>query len=995
MNGSRIRALCAWFTMLCASSCLLLTAQARAEDSAPAKAGADDAALDLEMAYADGLMQLGLSDYAETVLKSLGAGPKVRVMQLRVFLAKGDFAKVKDIIAKEANQDSEEAWAMKVSLADGYYAWGKYPEARAIYDSFFQKYAKGPPDSLTEFYASSGYKYAQMLMLIGDEKAALQAFRNTLKAKLAEPIERQLKCEMSDLLIKMAQHDPATKDASLNEVELICKQILWRQDVWFGKAIVMLAHVRLMKGNFDGAMKLVEEYREQLLQIDEILKDEAKETGHDMTRLSPMAECRFLIGSIMQQEAEKKIKAGKPRDEIRALLVGKKDAGGREQPGALQHFVNVFFRYPTTSWGPEAGTRLREVETMLKQIGVESTYAVPAEQWTKVERAQVQAAKVQFNSHQYAEAAEQYRKFLSLFPEGQTAIPAMTDLAVCYMEQDEDIFADTVARHLAERFSGKKADLRNLAGDAVLMIAGAYSERKKPAKSAELEDLFASQFPDHPRTVGFIYRLGEKQYARQDYTAAMAYYTKIITGFTNSPLYFEALSRMATCYRETGKREEEVKMLTQMCAGLEARPTPGPQFILGKYRLGAAYREMGPRFLPSAFNRYAEIIKLLGTTPQRFQQNSQEEEANAKILDGAMFSTAFLYTQMTPPEGSPPDAYKLMAVKTFEQLVAKFPKSGSAPLALMQMGAIWTMLDKPDEAQKALARLQKEYPDSQEAKNARFMLARTLLSLGRKEQAIAEFKKMFADKGGAYSPAQILSAAGELQKAGENQVALEAYDTVLTMSKDRDIVERALAGRGRVLISLKKFVQGVEDLDKLLNTYTNTGFTVEASLSLSQGCSELGAKEPDEKKRMDLFNKAVASMNRAAKFANTSEIRARAALITAQVSELKAKAAEEFGPKERVDVYRGKAVATYQVMMSGYDPNDKEARPYVEQAFGECIPLMVTMGRWQEVFDDATKYSELFKGGKWEPQVRSWLNQAKSKLATQAPAAPAPAAGQP
>jgi len=969
-----------------------LPASVRAEEPA---AGAGDPELELDLSYAEGLTQLGLPDYAEIVLNRHGAGPKVRVMRLKVFLVKGEFAKVKEIIAKEANQDSEEVWAMKVSLADGYYTWGKYPEARAIYDSFFQKYAKGPPDSLTEFYVGSAYKYAQMLMMLGDEKAALQAFRNTLKAKLERPIERQMKCEMADLLIKMGQRDPAMREAAFTEVDTICKQILWQQDVWFGKAIVMMAHLRMIRGDLDGAMKLVEDYKEQLLQIDEFLKEEGKESGRDMSRLSPMAECRFLVASILQQEAEKKLAAGKPREEIRDLLVGKKDAHGRELPGALQHFVNVFFRYPNTSWGPDAGVHLREVEALLKKAGIEFNYAVAPEQWAKVERAQVQAAKVQFNSHQYADAAEQYCKFLTLFPEGQTAIPAMTDLAVCYMELGDDIFADTVAHHLAERFSRKKSDLRNMAGDAVLLISAAYAERSKSEKAMELEDLFASQFPDHPRTVGFIFRLGEKQFARQDYAAAMGYYTKITTGFTNSPLYFEALSRMAACYKETGKREEEVRMLTQMCAALDARPTPGAQFIAGKYRLAAAYREMGPRFLPSAFNRYAEIIKLLGTDPKRYQPTKAEEDSNAKILEGALFGSAILYTQMTPPEGRPPEEYKLAAIKAFEQLVAKYPKSQWAPSALMQMGAIWTVLDKQEEAQKAFGRLRKEYPESSEAKNVSFMLARTLLALGRREQAIAEFKKMFGDKGGTYAPSQILMAANELQKANENAIALEAYDSVLATAKDRAILEPALAGKGRVLIALTKYSAGVETLEKLLSTYTNTGFTVEACLSLSQGYSELGAKEADENKRLEIFNKAVKAINRAAVFAKTAELQARATLITARVNELKAKAAEQYGPKDRVLAYRGKAVATYMALMNTPLPYDPEARPHIEQAFGECIPLIQSMSRWQEVLDDAARYVKSFPGGKFEPQAHSWMNEAKAKLATQAPAASAPEAGKP
>jgi hypothetical protein len=56
---------------------------------------------------------------------------------------------------------------------------------------------------------------------------------------------------------------------------------------------------------------------------------------------------------------------------------------------------------------------------------------------------------------------------------------------------------------------------------------------------------------------------------------------------------------------------------------------------------------------------------------------------------------------------------------------------------------------------------------------------------------------------------------------------------------------------------------------------------------------------------------------------------------------------------------------------------------------------MQSMGRWQDVLDDAVRYLELFKGGKFETQARSWMNEAKAKIATQAPVAPAPGEAQP
>ncbi len=990
-------------------------AQEPEADTPPSPAVAADAVLERELAFVEGLLQLGLADYADIVLKSLGTDPKVGVMKLRTFLIKGEFPKVIALIAKEPNQDGENVWAMKLALADGYYAWGKYKEARALYDGFFKKYAGASaagtnavaaagstsvPESLKEFFASSGYKYAQMLIVMKDDKAAVQALRTTLSVKLDRQIERQLQCELGDLLIKVGSADPAARDAAFAEVDSISQKILWVQDEWFGKAIVMMAHMRLLKGELEGATKLLEDYADQLKQIDDFLQEESKATGRDMTRQSPVAECRYLIGCIMQQEAERKIKENKPHAEILELLVGKKAARGTnaaDVPGALQHFVNVFYRYSSSSWAPDAGVHLREVEALLKQIGVDPPVInISDEQRLKVEKMLMLAAKAEFNNGQYAEAVEQYRKFLSLFPEVQSSVPALTDLAVCYMELGDDIFADTVAHHVADQFGRRKDELMSMAGDSILLIASAYEERKKSDKASEMEDLFAARFPNHPRTAGFIFRRGEKRFEGKDYAGAMVHYAKILEGFTNSPICLDAMNRMAACYRETNRREEEVKLLTQVSALLDAKPVPGPALIACKYRLAVAYRDMGPKFLPSAFNRYAEIIKSLsGPDAKRYQRTQEEADANGKLLEGALYGSASLYTRMTPPAGRPADEYKLAAIKGFDSFVAKFPESSNAPGALMQLGAIWTLLDKPDEAQKAMSRLQKDYPESQEAKNARFMFARLLLNMGRRAQAIAEIKKMFGEEGGKYPASQILMAANELQKENENELAVEAYDSLVATNKTRSVLEPALVGRGRALLALQKYPESAASFEKLLSTFTNTGFTVEACMGLSQAYGEMGSKEPEEKKRLDLFNNAVKAMNRASSFERSSEVQSRAELIKARISELKAKASEQFGPKERVGEYRGKAVATYQILMNMRDPNDMAARPNIEQAFGECVPLMQSMGRWQDVLDDAVRYLELFKGGKFETQARSWMNEAKAKIATQAPVAPAPGEAQP
>ena len=93
-------------------------APVRGQDSAAA-------AQDLELRYVDGLNKLGLPTYAQLVLDKLGSGPEVKARRLESALQRGEFEQVIATIAAEGDPSSLTAWAMKLKLADGYFAWGK------------------------------------------------------------------------------------------------------------------------------------------------------------------------------------------------------------------------------------------------------------------------------------------------------------------------------------------------------------------------------------------------------------------------------------------------------------------------------------------------------------------------------------------------------------------------------------------------------------------------------------------------------------------------------------------------------------------------------------------------------------------------------------------------------------------------------------------------------------------------------------------------------
>ena len=301
---------------------------------------------------------------------------------------------------------------------------------------------------------------------------------------------------------------------------------------------------------------------------------------------------------------------------------------------------------------------------------------------------------------------------------------------------------------------------------------------------------------------------------------------------------------------------------------------------------------------------------------------------------------------------------------------------------MSQIGTLWTVDDKADEAKDALQRLQKDYPDSPEAQNALFMLGMNLLELGRRQEAVRIFKSMFEGQGN-YKPAQILKAGTELEKAQEYEIALQAFDKVIASTQNAALLQRAMARKGSSVIALERFDAAVEVLTRMLEAYPNSKSSLEASLLLSQAYSRIAEEEADADKRLGLFNDSIKAMQRVAKFARTSGEKANVNIEVARIHVLRAAAEKAFGSTESAREALDKAVASYQTLILLQDPNDAEVRPYIDTAYGECLPLLLETERYTDAIENADAYETEFPGGNNRLVAGRIRNQARIKMITQ------------
>jgi len=953
--------------------------------------------IEVELRYADGLMRLGFPDYAKIVLGRLDpnvVGPRMKVLQLQSYIAVGNFDEVKRLIAKEPSQSSQSTWAMKLALADGYYAWGKYAEASRLYQAFFNQYPSGPPASLKKFFLESAYKFAQMLILMGKDEAAIQAYQIALKAtprndEAQRHVRRQILGETMELMVKVAEGNPSLRGTYFKKINDVLNEILWVQDLWFGKAVVAMAHMRKMEGKIKDAQKLIQDYGAQLLSIDKFLEEDQEATGENLMRLSPMAEARYVLGTIMHDEAKRLIGQGGQDAQAIALLVGQKTGSDRTR-GAVHHFAAVFAKYPYTGWAAKAARKVKEIEeTCQTRFGIRITVGISPEKLEAVLRAQLTQARVLFTQNRFEEAANLYIDVLNDFPEGEASIAGLADLARCYMEMGEErsMDADMVVNYMVERFCrNRKLQLKT--GDVLLTLAEDYDSRQRPDKREAIEALFFQRFDDHPRVPGMIYEFAKRAIDEEEYEVALGHLLQLISRFADTKFYELALNRAANCSAKIDKLEDEQKYLTKLVEVLEKKERPGHRLISTKFRIIAAQqkkatavrkaaktddeKEAANKETAQAAVSYTKLAKLLESNPGRnspYVLEVDDIKRNDEILQAATFYKALNFSLLTHPTNKV-DAFKTVAIKSFDSLVERWPKSKFAPAALMQVGTLWTVLGDAKNADAAFKKLADGYPDSPENKNSLALQAFTLLQLGMRKEAVKKFKEMFDAPGAKFSDAQILTAGTELAKEEEYEIALEAFNKVLSRTKHKGTHERALLGKGKALAELRKWPEAAKVFKEWLGKYSALKSSVDASFYASRAYSEQAKIESSADKRYVLFNEAVVAMRKVRMHDRTTAGRAKSDVGVARIHLARAAAEAKFGSPQEAKKAKSDAIVTLQSLIFFVNRSKPGVGPHLQEAYYMLIPLLMEQEKWGDAVDNCDAYLKEFPMGKYLKEVR-------------------------
>ena len=1018
-------------TFACAAFACAALVGARAADEA---ADPDAAAAKEELRYINALVEAGLPDFAEPVIDAAKKkwphiGPKLKVLELQGDLRLGKFENVQKAIDGIKDKKGGEYWALRLAMADAYYARNMLAECRKIYNEFFTAVPK-PGADLMEFYVNSGFKWAQMCVNERHYDEAAKMYDGLLERPLEEDVWCVLASEQVELLLRLADEAVGPKQAKnraeyLARAEKYADKMLWKREsapLFFGKAVAFKAHILMLRGKLEDAQGLVMEYMQDLAEIHKALLEQDPDGREGYVKVSPMPECRYLLASVLWKAVQDEAKKPKAdEDMIKDSLFGTRKGGKRNGAGAYNHAINVFVKYPESKWAANAGELAESIAKFVKsRYKKDIKTNISADQMKKVRRLQFENADEDFRNNNFAKAVKAYGDILAQFPEAEESIGAVANLAESWLnlwQNEKDtkkkleprLSADAVEGYLAERFSGINPDFIRPAGDAVLRLAAKERDMGALARSQDLYDAYFDNYPTHYNAPQMALTLGNRAYQAEDWETAVRYYTRIATQYTNSTSYASALSYLATCNSKLGNTAEQEKWLRAFVQAsrkpMERTSAQLSLALMQQKRGFAAFAEAAETnetdratiqrgATVAVIKAIQDFRKAAADITKMLDDKSLDKDKRERLLtqrEQALFLEGESWQRLQMPVGKMTlQNFREFAVKAYEKYLSLYPKGQYGPVALVKIGTIWTAEQNMEKSQDAFARLQKDFPDSDEAKNSVPRLAKTLIEMGLRAEGVKQYKQMLETTGGKYTAGQFLAAGNALEEAKEWDVALEAYAKAIGLAGDQtNILAMATLGQAKANVGAKRYAEAHEMLERFIEKFGNSRLVIDAYEMMIEVASEEGRVEKNDDLRRKFFNQAVSSVKTLRQYRkgdqNALDI---LSLRSSEILVRKMEAEEAMQLTEQAKETCGLATAGFQSFLMGHEPTDehpaKDMTPAqlanLERCYSSVLPLMAKLGKEQN--EDILRYGEMYKklfpNGKHLTAVQNAMNQAEA-----------------
>jgi outer membrane protein assembly factor BamD (BamD/ComL family) len=808
---------------------------------------------DEEIEFASKLISFSpsFSDYAQKVVDSLvsrdpSQKDRSQVIQGELYIKRKELAKAQELV-DSLGVTNPKAQAIMLKLALAYYNTGEQQKAVDLLDNFFKACGGQMPDDpdVARSFQDAAFIFARIREEGGDWAGAASCYKLLADTSKDKGLEREMRVKEADSWIKAADATGGEeREKALGTVEALCKQIVWGGlDIPFVKAVVIQAKAKMLRGDANGARETLQDYMATIKQVDEVIK----ENGLPMSE-SPMSGARSLLGRLLKSEAEQLEGAG---DKAGALA---------KYAEALGEYYNVFVKYGQGPDGPAAGMESKAIKEILEtRFGKTVQIELPAEMAAQAAGTEFMMADQLFRKKDWAEAEKEYRRVLKQFPEsGDLSAKAVANLLQCYIRMDNPLYAKATADYLAERLGKKSA----LAAKGVLAAGEIYRKDKGDDGMRDwMFETYLKRCPDDDQAGTILFFLANLAEQAGDADKANQYLGKIITEHQQDQYYPKALSKQAWTAYAAHDFEGAKKGLMSFIKETQGQTTP--MRAQAMFALADCMRRTGGE--AGAIKVFDQLVgSLSGEAGKRWGGNQAEHDKNAKLLEQALYFRAFTLSGM---EG---DEQRRAGVAQFQEFVKNYPQSAMAPKALKTMGSAQMALKDP-AANDTYARLAKEYPDTDEGKNAQYTRISGALELKQYDQA-REAARAMLQNAGSFKTTEFLRVGNELLEHELYPEAAAAFEQVRKGTDERGQLEHALFGLGKAKHGTGDENGAVEAMNELMERWPKSALFYDAKFVLAEANLKLGEADA-----------AKDALNSILRYADKPEVNNEASMLMAQV----------------------------------------------------------------------------------------------------------------
>lgn len=351
---------------------------------------------------------------------------------------------------------------------------------------------------------------------------------------------------------------------------------------------------------------------------------------------------------------------------------------------------------------------------------------------------------------------------------------ALYQIANCHYRTGRSYEAVTTFREILERFpeSRLKEQARyNIA--YVYFLMGNYDQAV-----SEFETLI-KQYPRSQWAARSQYNIGDAWYNAKKYDLAIGAYRSVLSGFPESDYVIEAVNGIQYTQLAAGRADSSSAILEKF---LESNPKSGTADRL-KYRQAEQKLQQGDyEGAVAAFRDYLRITNV------------------ERMIPEALFSLAEAYQQM----GKQADA-----MRTWTEIVDKYPKSDKAEPALLNRARAERLAGRLDDAQRSFQKLRET--------NGRFV-HEAWVGLGE----LALLQKKYDDAKAAFQKATALNAKSDAGRLGLAKLDYETgkFETALPVLRKiaSSASENGAEAQFLVGLTLKKLGKPNDAITELLKT---------------------------------------------------------------------------------------------------------------------------------------------------------------------------------